>query len=234
MLAGLRAALIGMAVLTAAAPALAQETDLPPMAPTPAAPRPPAIAPAKPEWTSPAGYGLSFRWLGWTTKALPAPLPGAPAGPLLEMLPADKTPVLCTIKERRGAAQAAGVTQAQYVAATMPGKDGFVAAYTKNDPMGGSTVTSAEYTMVGDVAVLRIALETKDQTKPIIARETAYFALVSEGVTLHVFAECYIGQATPKDNRRDAGRILDTLFVHGKPFAAPRAPASPPAPAKAQ
>ncbi len=245
MIGAWRTALLGMAAVVAIGAAFAQETELPSMGGGggAAAPRPPAIAPLKPEWTSATGYGLSFRWLSWAVKPLALPLAApapagsaaaptaAPAAPLLEIIPADKTPVLCTIKERRGAAQPAGITQAQYSAATTPNKDGFVAAYTKNDPMGGSTVKSAEYKMVGDVAVLRIALETKDQTKPIIARETAYFAVLSEAATTHVLAECYVGQATPKDNRKDAARILDTLFVQGKAYAPPAA-TSPPAPAR--
>jgi hypothetical protein len=245
VIAALRTALLGFAAVAAIGAACAQETDLPSMGGAASAPpRPPAIAPLKPEWTSPTGYGLSFRWLGWTVKPpappLTAPAPAAsataplaaPAAPLLEILPADKTPELCTVKERRGAAQPAGITQEQYSAATVPGKDNFVAAYTKNDPMGGSTIKSADYTMVGDVAVLRIALETKDPSKPIIARENAYFAVLSDTATTHVLAECYIGQATPKANLKDAGRILDTLFVQGKAFAPPPAPASQPAPAR--
>lgn len=233
MIAAFRAALLGFGFMALGLAAAAQETDLPSMGPSAPPPRPPAVAPAKPEWTSPIGYGLSFRWLNWATKPAAAPQQGAapaPATPLLEILPADKTPELCTIKERRGAAQP-GVTQAQLSAATIPRKDGFVAAYIKNDPMGGSNVKSAEYSMVGDVAVLRISLETKDQTKPIIARNTAYFALLSEAATTHVLIECYTGQATPKENRKDTGRILDTLFVQGKPFAAS---ATPPGPAKTQ
>ena len=172
--------------------------------------------PSDQAWSSDTGgYGLSFRRFGWDLMSRVRP-EAANAQYSIEIISADRVPLFCHATDRAVTAplkpeQGKLSERIKALAAT------YVEGSTREDRVGGSKVLGSRVLMAGDVAVLRVQLETLDHARPLLRQELVQFAIAEDRALRYVQIECFVGNGTPPERWGEISQVLDTLRIKGAP-----------------